>query len=260
MLLDSQKLRIVSVLKQFNCNEREASIYLQCLGMGPASIQQIARLEGANRFTVHSAVQQLLKKGLLTETMLGKRRLIVAEEPTILSVLLEQRKGDLDALQVNVEYVEKILSSLRVADSGRPAVRYYEGIDGFKKMLAESLAAKGEVLVFSYVDLLARLLGPEYLEGYFRKRAAKGIHTRLIFPPCRFVDQVQSKAKEYKITIRLLPAHFVWQSGTFLWNDNFAILSYTQQKLTCTILENKDIADYFRRVNFELCWQQARPV
>ncbi|MDD5026730.1 MAG: helix-turn-helix domain-containing protein [Candidatus Peribacteraceae bacterium] len=257
MLSAVEQRRVSELLCHFGCNEREAKIYMQCLSMDPSSVQEIARRTGANRFTVHSAVEQLIGKGLLYETRRGKRRLIVAEDPHLLLRLLEHKHAEVVALSRNVEYAVKLLQSTLPAETSRPSVRFYEGAEGYKRMLIETLSARGEVLVFSYVPLLAFIVGPDHLETYFRKRGRKGIATRLIFPRCAFADRVLKRAKEYHITIRYLPEGTAWQSGIFCWNDCVALLSYTQNRLNCTVIENKDIADFYKKIIFELCWKQG---
>ncbi len=257
MLSSTDVRRVSEHLRSLGCNQREAVIYLQCLQMGPASVQEIAKSLRTNRVTVHSAVEQLIAKQLLFETRRGKRRLIVAEEPTGLRRLLQKKENELLLMRQNLERVIPILSSVQSMDQSIPTVRIYEGADGFKRMLEETLTAKGELLVFSYVDLFSKLVGPEYLEQYFRRRAAKGVHSRLLFPSCSFVDRVIMKQKEHLTQIRTLPPTVVWKSGIFSWNNCLALLSFTEQKLTCTIIENLDIAHFFRTVIFEMCWKQA---
>ncbi len=257
MLTAVERSRVVTLLRHFGCNDREVGIYLQCLAMDPASVQEIARRMGRNRFTVNSAIEQLIEKGLLVETRRGKRRLIAAEDPDVLFSLLERKRSDIERLSNNVEYASRLLRSLRPVETSKPSVRFYEGVEGYKRMLAETLSAKGEVLVFSYVPLLASIVGEEHLEAYFRKRGRKGITTRLIFPHCDFADRVLKRAKDYRIDIRYLPKGTQWRSGIFFWNDCIALLSYTLNRLNCTIIENKDIADFYRKIIFELCWSQA---
>lgn len=259
MLTAAEKNRIVALLQRFDCNNREAEIYLQCLSMEPSSVQEIARKMSTNRFTVHSSIEQLIVKGLLFETRKGKRRLIAAEEPSVLFRLIERKKREIDQMTGNVEYAAKLLTSLLPEKAWKPSVRLYEGIDGYKKMLEETLQAKNDVLVFSNVQLLSSLVGPEYLEGYMRKRGRKKIQSRLIFPICPFAEYILKKSKEYRMDIRYLPKGVLWKSGIFAWNDCIALLSYTQNKLTCTIVENPDIAHFFRTIIFEMCWRQADP-
>ncbi|MDO8648723.1 MAG: helix-turn-helix domain-containing protein [Candidatus Peregrinibacteria bacterium] len=251
--------RIVADLTRLGCNERESKIYVQCLQLGSASVQQIASKLGQNRLTVHSAVGQMIKKGFLFETRKGKKRLIVAEEPVTLLRLVHEREQDVANLRGNVEHLVSVLSSLQSTDRSIPTVKLFEGVEGFKRMLEETLSARGEILVFSNVDLFSRLVGEEHLEKYFRRRARKGIHTRLIFPPCSFADRVAKRSKEFKIQVRLLKTAAQWKTGIFSWNDCIAIMSYTEQKLTCTIIENRDIASFFRNINFDVIWKHAEP-
>lgn len=250
--------RIQEQLHFFGANPRESSIYMQCLQLGPVSVQELSRTMKMNRVTVHSSIEQMIEKGLLFETRKGKRRLIVAEEPMSLLRLLAKKEQELVRVRGGMEHILKLLISLQSTEQSAPTVKLYEGAEGFKKMLEETMSARGELLVFSYVPLFSELVGVKYLEEYFKRRADKGIHTRLLFPPCAFADKVAARAKEYRIQVRTLPQQYVWQSGIFSWNDCLALMSYTERHLTCTIIENREIAHFFRMVMFELCWGQAK--
>ncbi len=260
MLTTVDTQRITTVLKQFGCNPRESRIYMHALTTGQASVQQLARELNQNRVTVHSAVDQLIDKGLLFETRKGKRRLVAAEEPTVLLRLWQQKEAEWELTRNNLAYVTKMLSSLQRPDSSVPTVKLYEGVDGLKKMLEETLSATGEVLVFTYVDLFSRLLSASYLEKYYARRAAKNITTRLIFPLTDFGKKVNTKAKQYKMQIRFLSPELVWESGIFSWNNVLAIQSFAEGKVTCTVIENADIAHFYRKVMYELCWNQAKSI
>lgn len=254
------KQHIIAQLKRFNCSENEAGLYLYSLSTGPETIQKLAKGLGRNRTTVYGEVEQLLKKGLLYETRKDKKRFVGAENPNVLYSLLQQQENELSSLKNNISYAVELLSAIKPSDTRVPTVRLYEGVDGFKKMLEETLSAKGEVLVFTYVKLFSELLDPDYLERYFQRRSAKNIHTRLIFPPCDFANRVNAKSDAYKIQVRLVPEDIEWKAGIFSWNDTIAIQSFTEGKLTCTVIENKDIAHFYRKIIFELIWKQTKTV
>jgi sugar-specific transcriptional regulator TrmB len=261
MITQADQHRIIAQLKLFGCNERETNIYLQCLKMGPSSVQGIASKLKQNRVTVHHAVEQLVDKGFLYETRKGKRRLIAPEEPDVLYRLLQRKENEIEMTKFNLAYVTNLLNSVTTTSTSVPTVKLYEGVDGFKRMLEESLENKGKkIWLMTYVDLFSRLLDPDYLENYFVRRAAKDIHTQLIFPPCDFAKRVNAKAKEYKIEVRLMPPHLKWASGFFTWDDKISIKSFTEGQLTCTIIQNKDIADFFQRIVFDMLWGQAEPM
>ncbi len=260
MLNTADQQRIEAALGQFGLTGREAEIYLHCLQSGPATVQRIARELGQNRITVHSAVEKLIEEGFLFESRQGKRRLVVAESPDVLQRLVQKRRSELDTMADSAKQVSKLLASLPQMGGSVPSVKFYEGVEGLKKMLEETLSARGEVLVFTYVDLFSELLTPSYLEGYYIRRAKKGIHTRLIFPLGDFGRRIHPRAEEYKMKIRFLPPEVQWKSGIFAWNNIVAIQSFTKGQVTCTIIENDDIAHFYRTVIYELCWQQASPL
>ena len=246
---------VEALFTKFGCTTKETKLYLQCLKMGPSSVQEIAKSLRQNRVTIHSAVQQLMDKGFLYETRSGKRRLIVAENPTVLRNLYQKQENELKVVKQNLGYVEGLLEHIQNQDRSVPSVKIYEGVDGFKKMLEESLETKSEIVVCTYVDLFSNLLDPDYLEDYFARRAAKGIYTRLVFPPCDFAYRVHAKSKQYKIQVRFLPSDLKWASGIFVWDDKISIKSFTEGKLNCTIIQNEDIAYFFRDIIFEILWK-----
>ncbi len=260
MITGTDIVRITSLLKQFGCNQREIEIYVHSLKIGPSTVQEIAQQIKCNRVTAHSAIDQLIKKGLFYETRKGKRRLVVADNPESLHHLLQKKENELKLIKTNLDYVSQLLSRVQSPDANRPTVKFYEGVDGFKKMLEETLDAKSGILVFTYVDLFSKLVGADYLENYFKRRAVKNIYTKIIFPPCSFANRVNEKSKEYKIEVRLLPQGLEWKAGIFSWNNWIALKSFTEGKITCTLIENADIAFFYRNVLFPLCWEQAKPI
>ncbi len=255
----ADRTRIIDHLHILGCNDREAELYLQALTLGPSTVQELARHVRRNRVTVHSAAQQLIEKGLFFETRRGKRRLLVAEEPMGLLRLLKKKEEEWNRARQNMEHIIPLLTGLQTADVSVPTVKLYEDVDGLKRMLEETLTAKDEVLVFTYVDLFSQLLEPAYLERYYARRAAKGIPARLIFPTGPFAERTIPHAKEHRMEIRTLPPPAAWKSGIFCWNDTLAIQSFTEGRVTCTLIENRDIAHFFRAIIFPLCWAQAKP-
>ena len=254
----TQKSRVLNQLEGFGCTTKEAAIYLQCFELGQCSVQEIAKRLRINRVTVHSAAERLIEKGLLVESRKGKRRVLVAEPPSVFQRILQRDENEVQARRGKLTDLVSLLEAFPRSGGSIPTVRFLEGPEGFKKMLEETLTARGECLVFTYVDLFAKLLDPLYLEDYFRRRAGKGINTRLIFPPCPFAEKVAAKAAEYRIKVRLMPPEIKWRAGIFSWNNSLALQSFTQGQITCTIIENDDLAHFYRTILFELSWQQAK--
>ena len=259
MIKKSEIKQIVRELEALDCTEREVHIYIQALQSGPSTVQELSNRLGQNRVTVHSAIEQLLKKGILFESRRGKKRLLTAEDPSVFDTIIQKKENELKVTRENISVVTSFLKNIQPADSHTPSVEFYEDVDGFKRMLERTLEAKGEFLAIVNAGLFSELVGQDYLLDYFARRGKKKIYSRLIFPEVEWGRVVARRAKEFKIQVRTLPEH-TWPSGIFSWNNCLSIKSLTHNRITCTIIENPDIATFFRTVLFEIIWQQAKPI
>lgn len=260
MLRKGEKKEVLRHLVALGCTEREGEIYLKCLETGQATVQELANRLGENRVTVHSAVQTLMTKGLLAESRKGRKRVIHAESPTAIYALLDRKEKEVSNLRSAADPIIQMLSTIKPPDGHLPSVEFYEDSDGFKKMLERTLNARGEFLAVINVDLFGTILEPSYLQDFFERRAKKGIRSRLIWPEGVLARKLYSQSKRYKTQIRVLETALSWSSGIISWNHCLSIKSFSQGRVTCTILENEDIAHFFRNILFEQLWNTALPM
>lgn len=260
MIADSDQLRIVAFLKRFGCNRNESLTYIEALVSGTTSVQELSRKLKQNRVSVHYSVQQLIEKGFLFEIRKGKKRFIAAENPDIMLKIIGERHTELQSLKTDVSYIAELLNSIPVIKHEITVVKLYEEVEGFKKMLDESLQAKNEIVVFSNTPVFSEILGEKYYEKYFAKRAALGIHARIIYSPCAFADKISAQKVQYNIEVRILPKNQGSEAGFYLWDNTLVIESVKENKISCTMIENKDIAHLFRENIFNHFWEEAKPL
>lgn len=256
----ADQLRISAFLKRFGFSAIENATYLEALKLGTTSIQNLARALSRNRISVYYNVQKLIEKGLLFEIRKGKRRFITATSSDVFAKIIEHRRSELNSLEVEVKYISKLIDAIPVVKHEVTLVKQYEETVGFKKMLEESLQAQNEIVVFSNTPLFLTMLGEEYYEKYFARKAALGITSRIIFPPCDFAKKLQNKAVQYKLDLRILKQNQASESEFYLWDDTLAIKSLKGNKRSCTMIENKDIAHFFRDNIFNPFWADAKPM
>ena len=250
----------IDCFRSLGCSETDVRLYIHLLKRGPTTIQELAKASGINRVTTHSAIERLKNHGFVYETFEGNRRRIAPEPPETLFSLVKRKEDEVRSLQHSLEHIVNFLGELQPTAGALPRVSFYESVNGFKKMLEDTLKAKGEVLVFIFVDTFAEILGAEALFSYYSRRAARGIKSRLIFPNSALATEIGQKGLRWKMQIRTLDNVKEWKSGIFSWNDSLALLSFTAGHLTCTVIQNEDISAFYRNLVFELCWQQAKPL
>lgn len=260
MINAAEYIRLIAFLKRFDCNNREAATYIECLQMGMASVQEIAHRLNSNRITVHSTIEQLIKKGLLFETRKGKKRFVVAESPDVLYRILQRKSNELKLIENDLGSITKLLNSIQSQDRNFWNIRVYKGVEDFKKILEEMVNAKNELCIFTCRELFADNINVTYLRDYYKRLAENRVHSRIISVPGQYVSIFKEHQIKYQLQIRTLQLPSQCMAGFYLWNDNIAIKSFKDDRIVCTIIRNKDISFFFRNVIFESLWNLARPL
>lgn len=174
-------MAIKDVLKEFDIEGKKADVYLAVLELGGAGVSDIARKSGTKRTTVYDILVDLQKSGLLHETVKGKKRLFVAEDPEKLQIQLEKKRALLEGVLPE-------LRSLHNVKGGKPKIRFYEGKEGILEIYNDTLKHSGEMLGFGSEDVL-KIFGEKEASNYIKQRLQKGIYYRGIFQKTALLEK-----------------------------------------------------------------------
>lgn len=134
---------IVENLLQFGLNDKEISVYLSLIALGPAPVRLIAKQAGVNRGTTYDILKNLMELGLVSYykhyQQEDKRQYFVAEPPQKLLDAIEHKKRGLDTLKVHINKSLPELESMYEKSGARPVVKYYEGNSGVRTILEDVL-------------------------------------------------------------------------------------------------------------------------
>src|ERR1700722_3759231 len=90
---------IVDYLKQLDLSDVEAKLYLTLLQTGPASVRDLALTIDIKRTTTYFYIDQLVDKGLIIKLVKGSKKLVAANEPENLKILVEEKMKTAKAVQ-----------------------------------------------------------------------------------------------------------------------------------------------------------------
>ncbi|MBI3255718.1 MAG: hypothetical protein HYZ63_01990 [Candidatus Andersenbacteria bacterium] len=198
----------IQELKHLGLKDKEASVYLAALQLGPSSVQVIARKAKVVRATTYVILEDLQKKGLMTNYKEGKKTLFSAEPPLQLNRLLEKQAEEITEKKRDFAQVLPELQMLTKAAGGKPSVHYFEGKEGLRVIRQEIISTRSEKL--------KKVLGGKLPA----ERAER-----------RYVP----------------PKFFSSTSGLTIFRDRIAIGSFTGT-LMGVIIESQIIADMMRQV------------
>lgn len=253
-------MEFVTELKKIGLTDKEASVYLACLQLGPSPVQVIARKAKVVRATCYVILEALAKMGLTTQYSEGRKTLFAAEPPRQLLRVLEKQAETVREKERLLESVLPELQILLKSGGERPSVRYYDGLEGLRAIRQEIImfAKPGSVNYnFAPADFLD-VQFPQDHQIYYRQRVAKKIWSKTIFTtssPTHKKVLLSPEFASFSERIFVPREKFPSASAMTIFGDRIAISTYTGVP-GGVIIESIDMAQMMRSL-FNLAWESA---
>lgn len=177
--------QIEKIFKTLGLDEKDASIYLALLSMGPSAIRKIAEKAGINRGTTYESLKTLQKEGLVSYYHKAKHQHFVAEDPKVLLKISARKKDELDDLKKEIESCIPSLSKIPKKTTNQPVVKFYENYSGIRSILEDVLDSMEkektkEYAVFSSSTLRPYLYHKDAFPNFTEERIKRKIFVRAI--------------------------------------------------------------------------------
>ncbi len=242
-------------LHDIGLNEKEATIYLSLLSVDNSSVLDIAKKTDIKRPTVYVILELLMKKGLVTETTIGKKVHYQAESPERLETYIEQRKIMLDEQAKKLKDIIPQIKSIQRESGEKPIVKYFEGREGLVSLHEEFFAGQPEnttsYLVYSR-DLLDEIFTPQEKLRYKNMRLNKNIKSKVIYtyrkgdiPSTADGDRIKVDADKYPILCDISVC------------DDKIKIAILGKKLSGIFIKSKEFAETFRSI-FNVAYDQIK--
>lgn len=242
-------MKIERVLHNIGLSKNKGAVYLAVLEKGMGTAQEIAKLVGLPRTTVHEILQHLFSLGVVSMTNRKRAQIYVAEHPSTLERVLDEKKKAVAAV------LPDLIARLHTKGT-RPRIRIYEGIDGVKTIFEDTLAVRTKLLrsVLSMEDLF-KIPGREYMMGYVRRRIAAGVRLRVIRSEQKEVEEVWPTSEKELRELHYAPHGMIFPMTTYLYDDKVSIIG-TERENFGMMIESKEFYQTMENL-FELCWKMT---
>lgn len=234
-------------LKEFGLTDNEVKVYIACLKLGTALVQDIAKKANTYRTYTYEVLKSLIEKGLVSYAIKnGKQYFEVAEPEKLLNVLKEK--------ETKIRNILPDLKDIYKSSIEKPKVELYEGKEGIKTILDDIIRTKREILVYGSTEKQVQIL-QFYFPNYIRRRIEAKIHTRVITEKnTKTIEMLKTEKKELRES-KFIP-DLDFQTVTYIYGNKMAILSL-QKEIVGLIIENEDISNTQKQI-FELLWKIAK--
>jgi len=244
--MDNNKL-----LSQIGLSETESLIYLAALELGESLPKHLAEKANIKRPTLYKLLPELFSKGLLTQTIKGKRRYIIAEDPKL---FLAKKESELKLLEEKIPELQLLLSTAKI----KPQIIFYEGIEGLKKIYIDNLREKKPILEFLGLENIHPEVDIYVKNYYIPQRINKKIPIKIIISGETDTKQFKLKTAPYALreVKTISKQKFPIPMDCYIYGDNISFLLFrSDSEPIGVIIRSKEIATTMRSL-FELIWQK----
>ena len=235
-------------LEYLGLSEKEATLYYALLQTEAASAVSLSRKTGIKQPTVYVVIEQLVKKGLAREVIIGKRTHFSAESPENLKTLIEKEKNRIENKIIKTESIIAELKTVDKEKGDRPNVRFYEGREALKQSVHEYVSQVGfsekmDYGIYSY-EKLTELFNKKDLEIIETRRIKNNVKFRAIYSGAAKVIESSSKLQEL---IKVDQGRFPLECDIAIFNDE--VHFHTQGKSPSgVVIKNQEIATTLKSI------------
>jgi len=238
-------------LAELGLSKNEIEVYLKLLGLKSSTAITIAKEAKLYKSNVYSALERLVKKGLVTHIQKGNVRYFQAVDPEQIMNLLKER-------EIKLQKIIPELKMLQFGAQNPTDVSVYEGVTGTRKVWIDLVTNTKELYLLGAPRDLVKNVGEAWVnEEWHKPRIKNKILYYHIVNEDYPIHRIKLIRKMPYTTIRFLNKKHNAPNATFI-NDNCVAMIFLNPLISVQI-DNKDVAKSFRHY-FKLLYKTALKV
>ncbi len=249
-----ENIQYEKFLGELGLNKEQSLVYESLLKNGLMPARVVAQKSGVKRSLTYKILEQLISLGLVEKRdNIGKITFFFPAHPGKLREFLQKREEAIKTAEASLGGIMgKMVSDFNLL-SGKPNVQFYEGPEGMKKVLDDSLSAETEIYAYADVISIEKYI-PDINKDYVANRRKFGIKKKgLIFdsPEARkLLANYNPDITENKFIPFKVPAsHTIMQ----IYDNKVSYITLGDTQMIGVIIEDAHIASLHKYL-FEYQW------
>ena len=244
-------------LKQAGLNRDQAAVYEALVKMGPSPASDIALSAGIGRPLAYKVLDGLISFGLVEENKEPKKVARFAPaHPLKLKEVVEKRLDQAKGAQTALEGVLGKLTSDFNLQSGKPGVRFFEGIDGIREVAWDTLTTKGELRMYADVEAIRKFI-PELNAEYIKERTKRGIKKRtLVLDTDGSREYLRGGPPDLTDTRLIKTDESPFQTDMHIYDGKVSYITLSEEHLVGIIIADPHIYATHKYL-FDFMWEKA---
>lgn len=245
----------------------EAEIYEYLLKSGESSAADIIKNTSLKKGMAYLEIENLAKKGLITKKLLkpknpnvrnkSKIAYFTPHHPEKLREFIINKESEILTAKNNFEANFTDLVSDFNLISGKPGIQVFEGLEGMKKVLQDSLTSTEVIRTYADMEAIEKYLG-KINEDYAKQRDKLNVRKRAILLDTPFarkkLGNYHSKTTEPRFMTK---TEYPFKSVMQIYDNKISYINFSPKTSIGIIINDPEIYQMNCAI-FEHAWLNAR--
>ena len=239
------------LLVTLGLSAKEARLYLLILELGTHPATTLAKRLSIPKSTVLFMCNRLVQRGVVRRSQRGRTQFYGALPDDLLSAT----KAKLEEQERALSQAIPLLNEIKNPFSARPAVTFYEGVDGCRKAYRKLLDSSTEILEFGIHKDLVEKLGQRFMDNFIRERTKKGVFLRAISNSNDVDRELHRRDKAERRDQRFFSPTFGKIYSSMAVYENKVLVLNLHADTFGILIENTEVSETLRTI-FSVLWKK----
>lgn len=257
---------LYTLLSNYNLNKSQVTVYLELCKNGPKQISELVKATSLPRSSIYEHISTLQELGLIESRVSENRSVIVAKRFDAINGYLDTQEDQIKNLRGKVDEVKSLIEMVELKPKTGLQVKYYDGVNGARQLLWNTLKANGPIYVYSSWGR-SKFVGVSYYERFVEESRTRNIQEKVLVNSKEAIFQkIRAGINDLTSRTRLKDIRSVPRSKVKIFGESFIYDSvYAQVYLREDgVISGFEITNsYFtatQRSVFETLWSNGKPV
>jgi len=244
---------IQQTLLEHGFDPSEAEIYVILQQNGELDVPAVLQKTNMSRASVYDSLNFLYSKDLIEYRKDGRRAFYKPAHPNQLFGLLEQKKRESALLNKEMEQSISDLTGMYNLSQNKPGVRFFEGKEGFREALYDSLNAQETIRTFVDLDAVAKYVEDINVE-YVKKRQKQEKSKKLLILDTPSSRAYLKRQGPDQTDARFLPKNMnPFRTGMQIYDNKISYFTLRKDNIMAVIIDDPDIYQMHKSI-FDFLW------
>jgi len=255
LLIKTTSMMYEEILIKAGLTGDQARLYEALLKNGVLPASKAALKAGIKRALGYKVIEQLVLIGLV-EKIDKKVALYAATHPSKIKELIQKKGDELRTIESTLAGAIGPMISDYNLTSGKPNVQFFEGEEGVRKVLEDSLYSREEILSYADITSIQKYI-PKINEWYVELREKKQVKKRAILldtPEARQTLSTYHRTITDSKLIKLNTPPF--ESIMQIYDGKISHITLSKDQMIGIIIEDPSIYEMHKAL-FNFTWNKA---